>query len=182
MNKFKNMKSKKKAQLSHDRREIKETGGGKAKLTSNNNEVDAYGFRPMQIEGLGNKFDSDGVVLLDPEDVEVVAGELVGPDAVVIEPTVEMPSGAAILTTPNTANKIVSRFMKSNNRKTPVEMDPELVELRKRKAELEVKLLEKQLENAEMEKEKTKTEIDKNKLKISKLRIDLGLSDGIFDD
>lgn len=182
MTKFKNLKATKKSKLSKDRREILKTGGGTADLSSSSNDVDAFNFRSMQIEGLGNTFDSDGIVnnpSVPASTVEQsqIVHEQQDHTIVILEPTGEPTTCAAILTTPNTGNKVMSRFAKPKTPKTPIESDPDIIRLRKRKAELEVAILENQLENTELEKEKVKVEIEKNKLKIAKIRYDLGLND-----
>ncbi|CAG9805969.1 unnamed protein product [Chironomus riparius] len=58
MTKFKNMKAKQKSNLSNNAREIKQTGGGSAKIVSVEDEQ-LFGFGDSQILGLNNPVDDD---------------------------------------------------------------------------------------------------------------------------
>lgn len=181
------MKTHAKKKLSSNRIEMLKTGGGSADLQKVD-DYSAFNFRPVQIEGLANLYDSNAIdgngsdanvstyQVFEVSDSQNVTQQSNGPNSSVhCSESAEVATVTAILTTPKTGNAMMDRFSKPRTPKTVVEMNPELLELRKRKAELEVQFLEIQIKKAEMEAEMVKTTTEKNKLKIAKLRKELNL-------
>lgn len=163
--KYKNLKAQTKKKLSNNRAESMKTGGGSANL-ENVNELQ-FGFKDVQISGLINHFDSDGIISYATNSVVQFESEVIHPIEVAnVDNTSEKATVAAILTAPERGNALISRFAKPKTPKN-VEADPELVSMRKRKIELEVELLELQIKN-----EKIKAK--KDELELLKLRRDLG--------
>lgn len=164
------MKATAKKTATSNKREIMKTGGGIAKLVSDDNP---FNFIDEQLVGLQNDYDDDAPSTSGVGAIPIIAetaGEFEADEPVQEFVLPEKAAGVSIMMTPHTGSKFVKNIMKPSNsaKKTPIsgkrgggtQNDEELMQLRKKKVKLEVENLKETLKKTKLEVLKLRRELD----------------------